>query len=129
MSADVLRRETMAETPLKRLLQLYNATFMAQVMQGVACNGLHSVQQRCCKWLLMCQDRAESDEYAITHELLSQMLGVRRASVTDVLRPLQNRGLIAYTRGHMKIIDRKGLEETSCECHRVISNEFDRLLA
>lgn len=129
ISGDVLRRETTGETALKRILQLYNATFMTQVMQGVACNGLHSVQQRCCRWLLMCQDRAESDEYTITHEFLSQMLGVRRASVTDVLRPLQERGLISYGRGKMRIVDRKALEETSCECYRAICEEFDRLLA
>ena len=85
MPADVLCRETSSDTALKRLLQLNNGTFMSQV-RGVACNGLHSVQQRCCRWLLMCHDRAESEEYTLTHEFLSQMLGVRRASVTNVLR-------------------------------------------
>ena len=129
MYADVLRQETTGETPLRRLLQFYNAAFMTQVMQAVACNGRHSVQQRCCRWLLMCHDRAESDEYTLTHEFLSQMLGVRRSSVTDVLKPLQQRGLLSYGRGYMKIVDRKGLEETSCECYGIICREFDRLLA
>ena len=75
-------------------------------MQGVACNGLHSVEQRCCRWLLTTQDRLGTHELKITHDFLAQMLGVRRASVTDVFRPLQDQGLIRARRGRVTILDR-----------------------
>ena len=113
---------------LPRLLNRYHAAFNTQVMQGMACNGLHSVVQRCCKWLLTTQDRLGSQELNITHEFLAQMLGVRRASVTEVLRPLQNQGLIRASRGKVVIIDAKRLADTACECYGVIRSEYERLL-
>jgi len=129
MTADRLKAETSRDTPLRRLLLLYNGAFLFQISQAVACNGLHSVQQRCCRWLLMTHDRVGGgDEFPITHEFLSQMLGVRRASITEVLQPLQKDGLIDYRRGSMKVLDRRGLEATSCECYRLVVQEYDRLL-
>ena len=128
MPADRLKAETSQDTPLRRLLLLYNGAFLFQLSQGVACNGLHSVQHRCCRWLLMTHDRVGADEFPITHEFLSQMLGVRRASITEVLRPLQKDGLIRYRRGKMMVLDREGLEANSCECYRIVVNEYDRLL-
>ena len=110
------------------LLLLYNGVFLFQISQGVACNGLHTVQQRCCRWLLMTHDRVATDEFPITHEFLAQMLGVRRPSVTDVLRPLQEDGLIRYHRGKMTVLNRQGLEATSCECYRIVVQEYERLL-
>lgn len=124
----ILAAELRQDSPLRKLLFRYQAAFLTQVMQGVACNGLHSVVQRCCKWLLMSQDSIGMPELAITHEFLAQMLGVRRASVSDVLRPLQEQGMIRANRGKVTILNRSGLEETSCECYRIIRNEYDRLL-
>jgi CRP-like cAMP-binding protein len=128
MPADTLRAETSRDSPLRRLLLRYAGTFLFQISQTVACNGLHSVQQRCCRWLLMTHDRVRGDEFPITHEFLAQMLGVRRPSVTEVLRPLQQDGLIDYRRGKMVILDRKGLEGASCECYRTVRREYDRIL-
>lgn len=125
----ILAAELRQDTALRRLLFRYQAAFMTQVMQGVACNGLHSVVQRCCKWLLMSQDSIGAPELAITHEFLAQMLGVRRASVSDVLRPLQDQGMIRANRGRVTILNRAGLEETSCQCYRIIRSEYERLLS
>ena len=88
----------------------------------------YSVEQRCCRWLLTTQDRVGSQELNITHEFLAQMLGVRRASVTEVLRPLQSEGLIRASRGKVVILDPKRLADASCECYSVIRNEYQRLL-
>ena len=113
---------------LRSLLYRYQAAFMTQLMQHVACNGLHSVEQRCCRWLLTTQDRLGAPEFNITHDFLAQMLGVRRASVTEVLRPLQDRGLISARRGRVAILDSTGLVASSCECYRVVRDEYQRLL-
>lgn len=128
MSAAALAAEFNRESKLRSLLFRYQAAFSIQVMQSVACNGLHSVEQRCCKWLLMSQDVVGADEVTITHEFIAQMLGVRRASVSDVLRPLQESGLIRATRGKVTILNREGLAGISCECYRVIRREYERLL-
>jgi CRP-like cAMP-binding protein len=90
--------------------------------------GLHTVQQRCCRWLLMTRDRMQSDELPLTHEFLAIMLGVRRPSVTEVLRPLQEQGLIRSRRGTITLVDRAGLEATCCECYRSVKDEYTRLL-
>src|SRR5262245_4330784 len=129
MSATALTEELKPGRALTRLLQRYHAAFNTQVMQGMACNGLHSVVQRCCRWLLTTQDRIGSHELNITHEFLAQMLGVRRASVTEVLRPLQNNGLIRASRGKVVILDSKRLTDASCECYGIIRKEYRRLLA
>jgi CRP-like cAMP-binding protein len=113
----------------RRLVLRYHAAFVTHTMQHVACNGLHTVQQRCCRWLLMARDRADSDEIALTHEFLSIMLGVRRASVTDVLRPLHEAELVSSIRGKIKILNRTGLEASSCECYRAIVDQLNRMLA
>lgn len=128
MSAAALAEELRTNRMLSRLLNRYHAAFNTQVMQGMACNGLHSVVQRCCKWLLTTQDRVGSQELNITHEFLAQMLGVRRASVTEVLRPLQADGLIRARRGKVIIVDPKRLADASCECYGIIRNEYQRLL-
>ena len=128
LPATDLAAETRQDTPLRRNLFRYHMAFMAQLMQSIACNGLHGVQQRCCRWLLLCHDRSPNSEVVITHEFLSQMLGVRRATITDVLAPLQTEGLIRYRRGVVEVLDRQGLERASCECYRIIRSEFQRLL-
>jgi CRP-like cAMP-binding protein len=128
MEAQAFRAETREDRPLRRLIVLYHAAFMRQVSQAVACNGLHTVQQRCCRWLLMTHDRACSDEFYLTHEFLSHMLGVRRASVTEVLKPLQDGGLIRNRQGRITVLNRKGLEDMCCECYRTVEDDFERLL-
>jgi CRP-like cAMP-binding protein len=128
MRAAALRVETSRDSPLRQLLSRYHAAFLKQISQAVACNGLHSVQKRCCRWVLMTHDRAHSDEFPLTHEFLSHMLGVRRVSVTQVLKPLQDAGLIRNHRGNITVLDRARLEAASCECYRSVRDEFDRRL-
>jgi CRP-like cAMP-binding protein len=99
LHAAALREESKEDGPLRQLLVLYHEAYAAQVSYAVACNGLHKVEQRCYRWLLMAQDRVGSDEVPLTHEFLAIMLGVRRSSVTEVLHPLQERGLISNSRG------------------------------
>ncbi len=127
LGADVMRDEMSRDSALRRLLILYHIAFLAQVSQAVACNGLHSVQQRCCRWLLMTKDRAQSDVFPMTHELLAEMLGVRRSTVSETLEALQGKGLIRYSRGKFTVLDRKGLMASACECYRRIKEEFARL--
>ena len=108
-----LQEEVARSGPFRDLLVNYSAAFMAQVSQSVACNGLHRLEQRCCRWLLMTRDRVDSDDLRLTHEYLAIMLGARRASVTDVLGPLQEAGLVRSHRGRIIILDRAGLEVAS----------------
>ncbi|MBI4259081.1 MAG: winged helix-turn-helix domain-containing protein [Actinobacteria bacterium] len=89
----------------------------------------HGVQERASRWLLQAHDRLRTDEIRLTQEFLAQMLGVRRASVTEVAGRLQDRGLISYRRGRVRIVDREGLEAASCECYGVIRDEYRRLTA
>jgi CRP-like cAMP-binding protein len=128
ISAQALAAELSATRFLPTLLNRYQAAFNTQIMQGMACNGLHSVIQRCCRWLLTTQDRLGSRELNITHDFLAQMLGVRRASITEVLRPLQKDGLIQASRGKVVLLDPKRLADASCECYGVIRREYQRLL-
>ena len=100
---------------------------MLQIMQSTACNALHDVQQRCCRWLLQTHDRVDGDEFALKHEFLAVMLGVHRPTVTVVLRTLQRAGLIATRYERIRILRRKGLEAAACECHAVIRDHFVRL--
>jgi CRP-like cAMP-binding protein len=113
---------------LAQTLQLYHSAYLAQVSQSVACNGLHTVGRRCCRWLLLTQDRVRADLVPLTHEFLAMMLGVRRASVGDVLQPLKKRGLIRYTRGAITVLNRPALEARSCECYRQLRDGYERLL-
>lgn len=128
MRVDAFRREVTPGTQLYQLLLRYTQALISQLSQTVACNRLHSVEERCCRWLLMCHDRVPNDEFFLTQELLSQMLGVRRASVSVVAAILQKAGLITYSRGRIRILDRQGLENASCECYQLVKTEFDRLL-
>jgi CRP-like cAMP-binding protein len=109
-------------------MALYHQAFLLQVSQSVACNGLHVIAQRCCRWLLLTHDRVDGDTLALTHEFLSMMLGVRRASVSVVLHELQDRGLIRSGAGKITVLDREGLEDAACECYRTATGEYERLL-
>lgn len=128
IAAPDLIRETAQDGPLRRLLLRLNAAVVSQMAHTVACNGLHNVEQRCCRWLLMTLDRVSSNIVPLTHEYLAVMLGVRRASVSEVLRPLHTRGLIDNRRGEIEVLDREGLEKLSCECYRRVKEQYDRLL-
>jgi CRP-like cAMP-binding protein len=128
IKADVFKAQVSWGCPLHTLLLRYMQTLMNQISQTAACNRLHSIEARCCRWLLMTQDRVESDSFPLTQEFLSYMLGVRRASVSEVATTLQKSGLINYHRGQITIRDRKGLEAASCECYQSTQQEFKRLL-
>ena len=95
---------------------------------GMVCNRLHSIAQRCTRWLLMNHDRVDSDQFLLTQEFLAQMLGVRRASVSMVASKLQKAGLIRYSRGVITILNRRGLEAAACECYGIIEAEYGRLI-
>ena len=128
MDAATLRQEFARGGTFQRLLLNYTQALITQISQTAVCNRLHSVKQRLCRWLLMSRDRANSDELAMSQEFISNMLGGRRESVTVAARRLQDAGLIRYVRGHITVLDRKGLEATVCECYQVVKDETDRLL-
>lgn len=117
-----------ASPDLRSLMLAYTHTLLKHVAQGVACNRLHPVEQRGARWLLATRDRVQRDELELTHEFLSQMLGVRRASVSDTLAVLQRAGLVSTRRGVISIEDPAGLREAACECYEVVREEYDRLL-
>jgi CRP-like cAMP-binding protein len=128
MKAETFRKELEQSRPMRAtMLQCVHALFN-QVAQSVACEALHSLDQRCCRWMLMTHDRMQSDEFLLTQELLAMMLGVRRAGITVAASRLRRAGLIDYKRGNVTIIDRRGLEQRSCECYGVSKREFDSLL-
>lgn len=128
MTVEVFLREASANGSFRRVLELYTQGFVAQVSQSTVCNRLHSAEQRLARWLLSVADRVGREEFPLTHEFMAQMLGVRRATVTDTAGTLQRSGLIHYRRGMITIRDRSGLERAACECYRIVRNEFDRLL-
>ena len=119
---------TLPGSRLERLLTAYSQAFFVQTAQNAACNGLHAIAQRGARWLLSTMDRAESDEFFLTHEFLAFMLGVTRQSVGIAVAGLQEGGMIRYHRGHMQILDRSGLEAASCECYWIVRRESERLL-
>lgn len=114
---------------LNELLQGYVHVAAHQIGQTAACNRLHQLDERCCRWLLVAHDGARSDNFLLTHEFLAMMLGVQRAGVTVTAGMLQRQGLIRYSRGRITIIDRAGLEASSCECYEVIRDQFERLFS
>ena len=113
---------------LYHLVRRYSQALLALMMQSVACNALHDIDQRCARWLLMTHDRVDGDVLELTQEYLATMLGVRRPSVTDVARRLQRAKLIDYRRGRIRILDRGGLEARSCECYATVRRHFERLV-
>jgi CRP-like cAMP-binding protein len=112
----------------QQVLQRYTFAFFTQLSQGSACNRLHHMDQRLARWLLLTHDRVGRDQFPLTQEFMAQMLGVRRATVTEAAGRLQQAGLITYSRGILTIANRKGLEAASCECYRIISDEHARLI-
>jgi CRP-like cAMP-binding protein len=127
MKAYVLRREFARGGRFQNLLLRYTQALITQISQTAVCNRLHSVEKRLCRWLLLSHDRVKSDELVMTQEFISNMLGGRRESVTVAAGRLQDAGLIHYSRGHIRILDRGGLETTVCECYQIVKDELDRL--
>lgn len=112
----------------RQKLLTYIQVLLMQALQSVACNGVHSIEERCARWLLMCHDRVVNDRLRLTQEYLAEMLGVSRPSVNRVARMMQSAGLINYNRGSIEIEDRPGLESMSCECYGIVRGHFDQLL-
>jgi CRP-like cAMP-binding protein len=129
MKATLFARELAESASMRKVMLHYAHAFFNQVAQSAACNQVHSLQQRCCRWLLMTHDRMQSDEFMLTQEFLAMMLGVQRTGVSAAAGALQRAGLILYKRGNVTIIDRGGLEHQSCECYGISKREFDRLLS
>jgi CRP-like cAMP-binding protein len=127
MTVGRFARESAKAGPFRDVLGLYAQANLLQIMQGTACNALHDVKQRCCRWLLQTQDRIESREFLLKQEFLAIMLGVQRPTVTLVMGQLQKAGLIATRYGRIRVLKRSRLESAACECHEVIRAHFQRL--
>jgi CRP-like cAMP-binding protein len=121
----VIKEEFLRGGLLQTLLLGYARKLMQQISQTAACNASHTAEERLSRWLLMCSDRVEGAELKLTQEFIAEMLGTRRATVSLAAMVLQNDGLIEYNRGHIKIIDRPGLEEFTCECYQVTRDGND----
>jgi CRP-like cAMP-binding protein len=128
MTVAAFREEIDRRGPFHELMNRYTQALTAMIMQSTACNGLHSVEQRCARWLLMTHDRVGHDEFQLTQEFLAIMLGVRRPSVTIVMGTLHKAGVIDYGSRMTRVVNRKGLEAMSCECYSVVKATFARLL-
>ncbi|HSE18463.1 MAG TPA: Crp/Fnr family transcriptional regulator [Pyrinomonadaceae bacterium] len=128
MRAQVLQLEFARGGTFQQLLLRYTQALITQISQTAVCNRLHSIEQQLCRWLLLSHDRLETDELIMTHELIANMLGVRREGVTLAARHLQANVLIRYAHGHIKILDRGSLEGEACECYKVVKDEYERLL-
>ena len=129
LSSSKLRDHVMELPRLQTLLARYNDFLLAVAAQSAACNQLHSVTQRCARWLLRVHDRIEGNEFPLTQEFLAQLLGVRRASVSLAAGVLQDAGTIRYAYGRVTILDRAGLEGRACECAAAIKHRYDSLFA
>jgi CRP-like cAMP-binding protein len=127
MAAGRFIKESATAGPFRELVALYAQANLLQIMQCTACNALHDVTQRCCRWLLQTEDRVESVDFLLKHEFLAIMLGVRRPTVTVVMGRLQQSGLVSSRYGRIRVLKRPGLEQASCECYEVIKEHFHRL--
>ena len=122
------KREIEHNGELANITRRYSQALFTQVAQTAACNRMHPIVKRLARWLLLMQNRMESDVMQLTHEFISTMLGTRRAGVTIAAGKLQAAGIITYHRGKVTILDQKELEKVSCECNRIVRDEYDRLL-
>jgi CRP-like cAMP-binding protein len=120
-------RTAAASDPVRNLCIRYNEVLLSQARVTAACNALHSIEARFCRWLLQSADRAASDTVALTQEFLAEMLGVRRTSVTEVASKVQSAGAITYSRGVIKILDRRALKRMSCECYETLVDQSKML--
>jgi CRP-like cAMP-binding protein len=128
LSAPLFKQEFNRSGVLQRLLLRYTSALLTQMAQTAVCNRHHSVDLQLCRWLLLSLDRLPANELSMTQDLIANMLGVRREGVTEAAGKLQHAGLIRYSRGHITVLDRPGLEARVCECYEVVRKEFRRLL-
>lgn len=128
LRADTIKAEFERSGPVMHLMLRYTQALITQMTQTAVCNRHHSLDQQLCRWLLLSLDRLPGNELTMTQELISNMLGVRREGVTEAALKIQASGLISYTRGRIRVLDRAGLEKRSCECYDVVKLEYDRLL-
>ncbi len=128
LRARLLKQEFNRAGPFQHLLLRYTMAFIAQMAQTAVCNRHHTIDQQLCRWLLLSLDRLPSNKLTMTQELIANMLGVRREGVTEAAGKLQKAGLIDYSRGHITVLDRPGLEARVCECYAAVKDEFTRLL-
>jgi CRP-like cAMP-binding protein len=128
LKGQLLKQEFNRAGALQHLLLRYTLALLTQMAQTAVCNRHHSVDQQLCRWLLLSLDRLPGNELTMTQELIANMLGVRREGVTEAAGKLQSAGLIHYSRGHISVLDRPGLEKRVCECYSVVRDEFRRLL-
>jgi CRP-like cAMP-binding protein len=128
LGADLVRDEFEHYGALPHLLLRYTQALLTQTGQSAVCNRHHSLEQRLCRWILSCLDRLPSNELTITQEVIANLLGARRESVTEAVGGLQRAGLIRRRRGHIVVLDRPQLEARACECYAVVKREYARLL-
>jgi CRP-like cAMP-binding protein len=126
MTSAPFRIEFKRNVPLQEALYRYTYALMAQISQTAACNRFHEAGPRLARWLLMTRDRVDADEFLLTHEFLAHMLGLRREGVSEAASMLKHRGLISYVRGRIRILDVRGLRNSSCSCYRTVKAVFDR---
>ena len=119
---ELLQSEFKNSEHVRDLFVSYSETLLSQVQQTVACNAMHTTEERMCRWLLMMHDRAEGESLTYTHEFLAHILGANRKSVTLAAQSMQAAGLISYRRGTIQVLDRTGLEKASCECYAIVRN-------
>src|ERR1700674_3027389 len=128
LKAQLMKDEFNRAGPVLHLLLRYTQALITQMAQTAVCNRHHKLDQQLCRWLLLSLDRLQANELVMTQELIANMLGVRREGVTEAATKLQQDGLIRYTRGHIRVLDRVGLEQRTCECYAVVRREYERLL-
>jgi CRP-like cAMP-binding protein len=128
MKAQFMKHEFNLVPPVMHLMLRFTQALITQMAQTAVCNRHHSLDQQLCRWLLLSLDRLRGRELVMTQELIANMLGVRREGVTEGANKLQRAGLIKYARGHITVLDRPGLERRTCECYRVVREEYQRLL-
>ena len=128
LKASMIKDEFNRSGPVMHVLLRYTQALITQMAQTAVCNRHHSLDQQLCRWLLLSMDRLKGNELVMTQELIANMLGVRREGVTEGALKLQKSGLIHYTRGHITVLDRQGLEKRTCECYEVVRKEYERLL-
>jgi CRP-like cAMP-binding protein len=127
MKASVLRDEFKRDRRFQDLLLRYTQAHLVQISQTSVCNRLHALEARLTRWLLMIHDRTDGNEFLLTQDIISMMLGAQRTGVTEAAGTLQKNGIISYSRGRIAILDRQKLEETTCECYWIVREEYDRL--
>jgi CRP-like cAMP-binding protein len=128
MRADAFRAEIEQNTGLAAIIKRYANAHITMLAQNIACNSQHTIEQRCARWLLLTHDRIGKNEFILTQEFLSQMLGVRRAGVSVVMQALQKAGYVRYTRGIITVLDRAGLESSACQCYGEIATAYKQML-